>query len=71
MMADNDELTYSVHGMSCGHCVAAVADAVEQVSGVESVHVALETKLVTVTGTGIDDAAVRAAVEQAGYEVAP
>jgi copper chaperone len=64
-----EQLTYSVPGMTCGHCVAAVRQEVERVAGVESVDVALDTKRVTLTGTGIDAAAVRAAIERAGYEV--
>jgi len=68
-MADTAKHTYSVPGVSCGHCVAAVTEEVEQVAGVRSVEVALDSRRVTVTGTGVDDGAVRAAIEEAGYEV--
>jgi copper chaperone len=62
--------TFSVPGMHCGHCERAVKDEVGALSGVESVQVDLETKLVTVTGESLDDTALRAAIEEAGYEAA-
>jgi copper chaperone len=65
-----NEKTYTVPGMSCDHCVAAIGDEVGQVAGVESVVVALETKQVTVRGRDLDDAALRAAIDEAGYEAA-
>jgi copper chaperone len=61
---------YMVPGMHCGHCERAVKDEVAAVPGVASVDVDLETKLVTVTGESLDDAALRAAIEEAGYEAA-
>ena len=64
------ELTYTVQGMTCGHCVSAVKEEVSGVAGVESVDVELDTKLVVVRGDGVDDAAVRAAIDEAGYEAA-
>jgi copper chaperone CopZ len=63
--------TYSVPGVSCGHCRAAISDEVNQVPGVDSVTVDLDAKVVTVSGDGVDDAAVRAAIDEAGYDVAP
>ena len=65
-----ESLTYTVPGMSCGHCQAAITEEVEQVAGVTGVAVDLDSKVVTVTGTGVEDAAVRAAIDEAGYEVA-
>jgi copper chaperone len=62
------ELTYTVPAMHCGHCQAAVANEVGAVAGVESVDVDLDTKLVVVRGGLLDDAAIRAAIEEAGYE---
>ena len=63
--------TYTVDGMTCGHCVSAVTEEVSQVAGVTAVDVDLESGGVTVTSEApVDDAAVRAAVEEAGYEVA-
>lgn len=64
------ELTYNVPGMTCGHCKAAVAEEVGAVAGVESIVVDLETKLVVVRGDGVDDARVRKAIQEAGYEAA-
>jgi len=64
------ELTYTVPGMSCDHCRAAVSGEVSKVDGVESVDVDLETKHVVVRGSDISDDAVRAAIDEAGYEVA-
>jgi copper chaperone len=69
-MASANELIYSVPGVSCEHCVGAVTGEVEQVAGVESVVVDLENKRVTVRGRSIDDGAVRAAIDEAGYDIA-
>jgi copper ion binding protein len=62
--------TYHVPGVSCEHCVAAITDEVGRVAGVVSVEVGLEAKRVTVRGAPVDDAAVRAAIDEAGYDVA-
>jgi copper chaperone len=69
-MADQNELDYSIPGVSCEHCVRAVTAEVEQVAGVESVVVDVESKRVTVKGRSIDDDAVRAAIDDAGYDIA-
>lgn len=61
---------YTVVGMTCEHCVASVTEEVGEVPGVEGVTVDLATGAVEVSGTDVDDAAVRAAVEEAGYRVA-
>ncbi len=62
--------TYTVTGMTCGHCVASVTEEIQEIDGVEDVQVVLETGQVTVTSTQpLDDAAVRAAVDEAGYAV--
>ena len=65
-----EQLTYTVPGMSCGHCKAAVTEEVTAVGGVEGVDVDLETKLVVVRGDGVSDEDVRAAIREAGYEAA-
>jgi copper chaperone len=63
--------TYTVTGMTCGHCVNSVTEEVSQVPGVTAVDVDLESGGMTVTSEApVDEAAVRAAVEEAGYEVA-
>ena len=69
-MTPNDERIYSVPGVSCEHCVGSVTEEVELVAGVESVVVDLESKRVTVRGQSIDEGAVRAAIDEAGYDVA-
>ena len=58
-----------VPGMTCAHCEAAVKSEVSKVAGVTDVVVDLETKLVTVTGVGLDQAALISAIDEAGYEV--
>lgn len=60
--------TYTVPGMHCDHCRAAVASELEAVEGVTSVSVDLETKIVTVRGRDLDDTTLRAAIDEAGYE---
>jgi copper chaperone len=64
------EITYTVTGMTCGHCKAAVEEEVGRVSGVESVNADLDSKLVVVRGEGLEDEALRAAIDEAGYEAA-
>ncbi len=64
----NETITYSVPGMSCGHCRAAITAEVGALPGVESVNVDLDTKLVAVSGRNLDDAALVAAIDEAGYE---
>ena len=63
--------TYTVVGMTCGHCVASVTEEISQIPGVNDVTVDLASGGLTVSGVAdVDDAAVRAAVEEAGYQVA-
>jgi copper chaperone len=70
MTQTSEQLTYPVPAMSCGHCRAAITVEVQSVDGVSQVDVNLDTKRVTVAGVGLDDAAIRAAIDQAGYDVA-
>ena len=62
-------LTFRVPAMSCAHCETAITSEVGTVAGVDHVAVDLDTKLVTVSGAGVDPAAVVAAIDEAGYEV--
>jgi len=63
--------TYTVTGMTCGHCVSSVTEEVQEIPSVESVEVVLETGAVTIASAEpIDEATVRAAVEEAGYQLA-
>lgn len=70
MTQANEQLTYSVPGVGCGHCRAAITSEVEKVVGVVGVDVDLDAKRVSVTGADLDDAALRAAIDEAGYDVA-
>ena len=63
-------ITYTVPGVHCGHCEQAITTSVSAVDGVESVDVDLETKLVTVRGSELSDESLRAAIDDAGYDVA-
>jgi len=65
-----EQMTYSVPGVSCEHCRAAITEEVGRVPGVASVDVDLEARRVTVAGNDLDDDAVRAAIDGAGYDVA-
>ena len=62
-------ITYNVPDISCGHCRTVITREVSTVTGVESVEVDLKTKTVTVTGDPLDNAAIVAAIDEAGYEV--
>ena len=63
--------TYTVTGMTCGHCVKSVTEEVAKIDGVTNVDVDLASGRVTVeSASPIDDTAFAAAVDEAGYEVA-
>lgn len=62
--------TYSVPGVSCAHCKHAIEGEVSRVEGVESVDVDVEAKTVTVVAEPLDEQAIFAAIDEAGYEVA-
>lgn len=68
-MTYTDIREFRVEGMTCAHCVAAVKEEVSAVDGVEVASVNLGEGLLTVAGEGFADEAVRAAVDEAGYEV--
>ncbi|MET9533149.1 heavy-metal-associated domain-containing protein [Streptomyces sp. NPDC006649] len=62
---------YRVSGMTCGHCEGAVSEEISAIDGVTSVKAVASTGEVTVTSAAaLDDEAVRAAVDEAGYELA-
>lgn len=65
-----DEITYVVAGMSCDHCKVAIESEVASLGGVDSVDADPSTKLVVVRGVGLDDLAIRDAIDEAGYEAA-
>ncbi|AGS69717.1 copper chaperone [Streptomyces collinus] len=62
---------YKVTGMSCGHCEGSVSGEISQIPGVDSVKAVASTGEVTVVSSvPLDDEAVRAAVDEAGFELA-
>ena len=63
---DPDTAVYTVEGMHCSHCEAAVCRAVEDIPGVESASASASRKALTIKGPVTEDA-IRAAVEKAGY----
>lgn len=63
-------LTYIVPGVSCAHCEVAISGEVSKVEGVRAVEVDLERRQVVVRGRDVSDGAVRAAIDDAGYDVA-
>ena len=71
-MSTSTSTTFTVTGMTCGHCVAAVAEEVESIDNVTGVDIDLASGAVTVHSTGpVDPAQFAAAVDEAGYAVAP
>ena len=71
MNSSNSTLTYNVPAMSCGHCVNAITSEVQLLSGVAEVAIDLESKIVTVSGSELDDTAIREAITEAGFEATP
>ncbi|MEN9506703.1 MAG: hypothetical protein RI958_2629 [Actinomycetota bacterium] len=63
-----DTMTFTVPGMTCGHCEAAVKSEIGKVAGVVSVEVDLASKVVAVEGESLDRASLFAAVDEAGFE---
>ncbi|KJY34990.1 MULTISPECIES: cation transporter [Streptomyces] len=69
-VVDSTATVYRVSGMSCGHCRTAITASVGALAGVLSVDVDVDGGVVTVTTAGEpDDAAIAAAVDDAGYEL--
>ena len=66
----SDTVSYSVPAIHCAHCAMSIREEVGEVEGVEVVDVDLDSKVVTVRGRALDDAALRAAIVEAGYEAA-
>jgi copper chaperone len=66
----SETVTYNVPKIHCTHCGAAIKEEVSEVPGVESVDVDVDAKVVTIHGESLDDTALRAAIEEAGYEAA-
>ena len=68
-MSDTSTITFSVPGMTCGHCEASIKQEVGAVAGVTAVDVDLESKDVVVTGSSLDRDALVAAIDEAGFDV--
>ena len=59
---------YQVTGMTCGHCEMSIREEVSEIPGVDEIQVSAQTgKLVVSSTSALDDAAVLAAVDEAGY----
>jgi copper chaperone CopZ len=65
-----ETMIYTVPAIHCGHCEAAITREVGAVEGVEAVDVDLDAKRVTVRGAQLDDEKLRAAIDEAGFDVA-
>ena len=63
------EVRYDVPAISCDHCVNAITGQVRRVPGVAQVTVDVAAKVVTVRGQDLDDPALRAAIDEAGYDI--
>ncbi|MBU5294623.1 heavy-metal-associated domain-containing protein [Anaerosalibacter bizertensis] len=63
------EKTILIEGMSCGHCVKAVKEALKELDGVKSVVVDLEGKKAVVEGDNLDDNKIKEAIDEAGYDI--
>lgn len=66
-----ETIELKVPGMTCGHCESAVRSELAKVAGIEQVDVDLASKDVRVIGSGLDRAALVAAIDEAGFDVAP
>ena len=66
----SETVAYSVPAIHCAHCATSIREEISEVEGVDDVAVDLDTKVVTVSGSELDDAALRAAIVEAGYEAA-
>ena len=66
----SETVTYRVPAIHCAHCAMSIREEVSEVEGVDDVAVDLDGKMVTVRGRELDDAALRAAIVEAGYEAA-
>jgi len=66
----SETVTYSVPAIHCDHCAMSIREEVSEVEGVEDVGVDVESKVVTISGRELNDAALRTAIEEAGYQAA-
>ena len=66
----SETVSYSVPAIHCARCAMSIREEVSEVEGVEDVDVDLASKVVTIMGLELDDAELRAAIAEAGYEAA-
>jgi copper chaperone len=66
----SETVTYSVPAIHCAHCAMSIREEVSEVDGVEEIDVDLDSKIVTIHGSKLDDVALRAAIVEAGYHAA-
>ena len=66
----SETVTYTVPAIHCEHCAMSIREELSEVEGVDAVDVDLDAKLVSVAGRDLDDAALRSAIADAGYEAA-
>ena len=69
-MSERQQLVFTVPGITCGHCEAAIKREVGPIDGVSAVDVDIDSKLVTVRGEALDRDDIVAAIDEAGYDVA-
>jgi copper chaperone len=69
-VSEPETVTFSVPAIHCDHCAMSIREEVSEVAGVERIDVDLESKVVTIQGRGLDDTAIRVAIEEAGYDAA-
>jgi copper chaperone CopZ len=66
----SETAVYTLPAIHCAHCAMSIREEVGEVDGVDEVDVDLDAKVVTIRGRGLDDAELRAAIAEAGYEAA-
>ena len=66
----SETVKYNVPAIHCAHCARSIREEISEVEGVEGIDVDLDSKVVTVSGRELNDATLRAAIEEAGYAAA-
>lgn len=61
--------TIKIEGMSCGHCVKSVEEALNSIEGVSSVDVSLEEKRAVIEAEGVEDNTLKTAIDDIGFDV--
>jgi copper chaperone len=66
----SETAVYTVPAIHCAHCAMSIREEVGDIEGVDEVDVDLDAKVVTIRGRDLDDAELRAAIAEAGYDAA-